>query len=190
MSRSDEAFLSRWSRRKLDAMEEAAKEEAAKQAAAVPVDNVPPEAPRRDEAPAELPPLESLSPQSDFKPFMDARVTPETRRAALKKLFADARYNVPELFEVYMEDYTKEDPIPAEMLSQLYQSRRLIFGEGGKDAAAARDAPRQTATASPEGEASRAGIAPPAPCPEDPAAREDANGEDANEEHGTRGPHA
>ena len=83
-SKDQEPFLDRWSRRKLDQAEEkpAPPQQAEPELPAVP-----------------LPPVEALTPESDFKPFMAANVDGATRRAALKKLFADARFNVPDPFE-------------------------------------------------------------------------------------------
>ena len=132
MSGSGEAFLSRWSRRKLEAREsEAGPAEAAPapQAASDAGPNAaeaPP--PRAPNAPAEpLPPVESLTSQSDFRPFMGADVPLETRQAALKKLFADSYFNVPDPFEAYMEDYTKADPIPIGMLRTLDHARQVLM---------------------------------------------------------------
>lgn len=133
MSEGDEPFLSRWSRRKLEAREEPAPAPAAPQAV--------PAAAGAGEAPAPLPPVESLTTESDFKPFMASDVAPETRQAALKKLFADARYNVPDPFEAYMGDFTKEDPIPLEMLKRLDHARSVLFEEPGPSAQS-REAPR------------------------------------------------
>lgn len=121
MNEDREPFLSRWSRRKVEAREDAAPAGDAPEAAPVPA--------AAQEPPQPLPPVESLTTESDFKPFMAADVAPETRRAALKKLFADARYNVHDPFEAYMEDYTREDPIPLEMLKRLDHARSVLFEE-------------------------------------------------------------
>jgi len=123
MSEDKEPFAARWSRLKTEARE-SPKEEKKEL----------PQAPAAA-APPELPKPESLTPDSDFKPFMDPRVDLETRRTALKKLFADARFNVPDPFEAYSEDYTRADPIPMEMLKTLNQARKLIFEEAEKTAA-------------------------------------------------------
>ncbi|MGQ0509396.1 MAG: DUF3306 domain-containing protein [Betaproteobacteria bacterium] len=128
MNEDREPFLSRWSRRKVEAREEVAPPQREPEAAPVPA--------VAQEPPAPLPPVESLTTESDFKPFMAAEVAPETRRAALKKLFADARYNVHDPFEAYMEDYTKEDPIPLEMLKRLDHARSVLFEEPKPQAAA------------------------------------------------------
>lgn len=122
MSEDKEAFLQRWSRLKTDAREAPAPEPAAPSAAAP------------AQKPTELPPVEKLTPQSDFKPFMGAQVDLETRRAALKKLFGDAHFNAPDLFEPYSADFTGGEPIPMEMLKTLNQARKLLFDEPEKTA--------------------------------------------------------
>jgi len=132
MSEEKEPFVARWSRLKTEAREAPAEEKKdLPQAEAV--------AP-----PLELPKPEELTPDSDFKPFMDPRVEDGTRRAALKKLFADSRFNVPDPFEAYSEDYTVGEPIPMEMLKTLNQARKLIFGEAEKAAQAAEPEPKPT----------------------------------------------
>ncbi|MGH8704149.1 MAG: DUF3306 domain-containing protein, partial [Burkholderiales bacterium] len=107
MSEDNEPFLSRWSRLKTEARETPQEETPAQPA---------PPAVKQEAPPPALPPVEQLTPESDFAPFMDSRVDEGTRRAALKKLFADARFNVPDPFEAYSGDYTGGEPIPMEML--------------------------------------------------------------------------
>lgn len=131
MSEEPERFLSRWSRLKTEARD-APPDPAAEPAAA-------PAAPQTNqgEALAPLPRIDELTPESDFKPFMDPRVDASTRRAALKRLFADARFNVPDPFEAYSEDYTGGETIPAEMLKTLNHARKLLFDETEQKALAA-----------------------------------------------------
>ncbi len=157
MSGSGEAFLSRWSRRKLEAREagEAPAEPPVPAAdAAVPAAAPTDAAPEPERAP--LPAVDTLTPQSDFTPFMGAEVPLETRQAALKKLFADSYFNVPDPFEAYMEDYTREDPIPIGMLRTLDHARQVLMrdepppAEGaaqGEEAAAAQAAADDAAPA-------------------------------------------
>lgn len=120
-ARGDEPFLARWSRLK---REQAEAPEAAPPAVAPAVADDEPV-----EAAAPLQPVESLTPESDFRPFMDAKVSPDTRRAALKKLFADPQFSVPDPFEAYSGDWTGGDPIPSQMLQTLHQARRVLFDE-------------------------------------------------------------
>jgi hypothetical protein len=127
MSTQDgEAFLSRWSRRKV---EERAKEEAPPPAAVVET--------AEEEAAPPLQPVEELTHDSDFKQYMHAKVPANTRREALKKLFTDPQFNVPDPFEPFSGDWTVEDPIPLEMLKTLNQAKTILFNEpqgGAKDA--------------------------------------------------------
>jgi hypothetical protein len=109
-----EAFLSRWSRLK----QEQAREQSA-----------PPAAKPEDEAPPVLPPVDQLTPESDFAPFMHPKVTDALRRVALKKLFADPHFNVPDLNEAYSGDWTGGDPISEELLKTLNQARTVLFRE-------------------------------------------------------------
>ncbi len=111
-----EAFLSRWSRLK---QEEAAKPE---------VPAAPAPAAQDDPAPP-LPPLEGLTPESDFMPFMHAKVPMETRRAALKKLFSDPQFSIPDVNEAYSGDWTVGEPISPELLKTLNQAKRILFDE-------------------------------------------------------------
>jgi len=117
MSEGKEHFLDRWSRLKEDKAKEEAKPLAEKDIG------------KKAEPAPVLPPIEQLKPDSDFKPFMDPRVDAATRRAALKKLFADGHFKMLDPFEPYSGDFTVEDPIPEEMLKTLDHARRLLFDE-------------------------------------------------------------
>lgn len=136
MTEDREAFLDRWSRLK--------REQETEKADGGPVS--PPIAAEEQKAP-ELPPLEQLTPESDFRPFMGAKVDTDTRRAALKTLFTDPHYNVPDPFEAYSEDYTVSETIPMEMLKTLNHARKLLFDDPEKtaEAAAAQSGPESDA---------------------------------------------
>ena len=123
---SDEGFLSRWSRRKLAS--KAAPDGPTADAVPAQADNPAPLAaePVSEPAPAEpLPPVESLTPESDFAPFMRREIDPATRQQALKTLFADPRFNVMDGLDVYIDDYSKPDPLPEGWLAQMTQMARL-----------------------------------------------------------------
>ena len=103
-----EAFLDRWSRLKKEQKELPA---------------------AKDETPAPtLPPVEKLTPESDFTGFMHPKVDDALRRVALKKLFSDPHFNIPDPFEPYSRDFNVEDPIPPELLATLKQAEQLVFG--------------------------------------------------------------
>ena len=66
-----------------------------------------------------MPPVDSLTFNSDFSAFMQPKIDEETKRAALKKLFSDPSFNVMDGLDIYVGDYTKSDPMPAGMLEKL-----------------------------------------------------------------------
>jgi hypothetical protein len=82
---SDESFLQRWSRLKAEKRrEEAAPPPAPPVAESEPK---PPVAAEEEKKPLELPPVETLTADSDYSVFMKAEVPEETRLAALRKLW-------------------------------------------------------------------------------------------------------
>ena len=117
---SDENFLSRWSRKKTEAkaLEQPLVEPPAAQSVPLePVDEATP--------PPPLPPIESLTPESDFVPFMQAEVDPGLKRRAFKKLIEDPRYNIMDGLDVYIDDYSKPDPLPQGWLEKMNQVKHL-----------------------------------------------------------------
>jgi Protein of unknown function (DUF3306) len=112
MSEEKEAFLSRWSRLK--------REQPIEQKAE-------PETP----APV-LPPVESLTPESDYAGFMHPKVKDDLRRLALKKLFGDPHFNVADPFEPFSGDWTGGESITPELLATLNQARSVLFSEQEK----------------------------------------------------------
>jgi hypothetical protein len=156
--------LSRWSRRKLEA---AKSTPASVPAAAAPV--VAPPAP----AAAELPPVESLTLASDFTAFLRPEVDDQVRRAALKQLFRDPRFNIMDGLDTYIDDYTQADPIAPDVLADLLQRGFGALPEAGdpavggvSSAPGAASASDATPSAPPEANAaalSSARLAPAAP---------------------------
>jgi hypothetical protein len=127
-SEDKEAFLSRWSR---------LKQEQAREVPAAPA----PAGDKEAQAPA-LPPVDQLTPDSDFSPFMQPKVAQALRRVALKKLFSDPHFNVPDLNEAYSGDWTGGEPISDELLKSLNQARTVLYRE--EEAAQAKDGARET----------------------------------------------
>lgn len=139
------SFLGRWSRRKIAAREGRPLAEPARppdaEAAQRPAEAVfgrgageAGSAPRGS-APPELPSIDSLQGiGSEYRDFLRPDVDEGTRRAALKKLFADPHFHFDQMdgLDVYIDDYTKPDPIPAAMLRTLAHAKDLLFG-GEKD---------------------------------------------------------
>jgi Protein of unknown function (DUF3306) len=87
-----------------------------------------PAAPTLDDAKA-------LTIESDFKPFMVKNVSPEVKNAAMKKLFTDPHYNVMDMMDTYVDDYSKPDPIPESMLREMVSVKFLrLFERDDEDA--------------------------------------------------------
>jgi hypothetical protein len=122
-----EAFLSRWSRRKQAVPESRAAEDRRVSEEIAAERGLPPAplAPSPQDMPADLPAIESLTSQSDFTRFMRPDVPLAARNAAVKKLFTDPHFNVMDGLDIYIDDYSKPDPIPPAMLRDLAQSRML-----------------------------------------------------------------
>ncbi len=139
-----EPFLERWSRLKREAESES---------------KVPAPAPAGSAAskPPELPSLDTLSFESDFRGFLHQKVEEGLRRAALKKLFGDPRFNVMDGLDVYIDDYSIPDPIPPEMLKKLAQYD-LILGKSEEERAAEKQAEKipESPVAAPSGESDAA----------------------------------
>ena len=112
---TDEKFLSRWSRLKRETAE------------APPPAPVEAEKPAADDAsPPQLPPVESLTKDSDYKVFFQPKVSEDVRRAALKKLFSDPHFNVMDGLDTYIDDYSISEPIPPEMLAQMKSAQKIF----------------------------------------------------------------
>ncbi len=131
-----DGFLGRWSRRKLDAKEGkpqeaepappalAAMDEPAAEAIAQRAEEMPAELPAEVPAPT-LEDVRALTAESDFSRFVARDVAPDVKNAAMKKLFADPRYNVMDGLDVYIDDYSRPDPIPHALLRQLASAKFL-----------------------------------------------------------------
>jgi hypothetical protein len=166
---TDEGFLSRWSRRKVavkdggPAVAPHPRLEPLAEAAHV----VPPSPRETPPAPAptalegrpaaaaqavEARPLPTLADvallgrDSDYAGFLAPGVDESVKRAAMKKLFTDPRYNVMDGLDTYIADYSQPDPIPLAMLRRMNQSQLLGL---------LRDDPQDThpSEARPDGEA-------------------------------------
>jgi hypothetical protein len=149
MAADKEAFLDRWSRLKRE-------ERAAADEAQAPV--APPAAGAAESEAPPLPPMESLTPESDFSAFMHPKVPELMRRTALKKLFQDPRYNVVDKFEAYWQDFTQDEGISPELLKTLDQARRHVFGEQREERAP--EIGQESAPASSPGDPAAAAPAP------------------------------
>ena len=121
MAEEKDAFLSRWSRLKQQA------------------EKAPASPPQKSEAAPPLPPVEKLTSQSDFAPFMHPKVKEELRRIALKKLFGDPHFNVPDPFEPYSRDWNNLEPLTPDLLAQLEHAKNVLLTPEEKAALAAQE---------------------------------------------------
>lgn len=124
-----ETFFARWSRIKAEAR----------------TDTLPPAAPLAPVADAHAPEMapadapectaptleqaQSLTTDSDFKPFVARGVDESVRRAAMKKLFADPHFNVMDGLDTYIDDYNKPEPLTPLMVAALNHAKDLIARE-------------------------------------------------------------
>lgn len=95
-----------------------------------------PRAPRPDvqseksePAPLTLDDVKTLTSDSDFAPFVSQQVDPQVRNAALKKLFSDPHYNVMDGLDIYIDDYSQLEPLPAPMLRRMASAQALKMFE-------------------------------------------------------------
>ncbi len=130
--KTPEAFsLKRWSRVKLESTrppaQPGANDPPSSAAPAPPAPAAP--NPARAAAPtpaADLPAIDSLTIDSDFSAFLQPKIDEALKRKALKKLFGDPRFNVMDGLDVYIDDYSKPDPLAPEVARQLAQARAIL----------------------------------------------------------------
>lgn len=120
-----DGFLGRWSKRKagLEADPPEKKVEAPKELSPVTTAEK-----IEDEAPP-LPTLDDVAKidrfDPDFSAFMKPDVDPTVQQAALKKMFTDPHFNIMDGLDIYIDDYSKPDPLPPGMLERMVQSDML-----------------------------------------------------------------
>jgi len=174
---SDEGFLSRWARRKAEVKKQGVvsgqaeplpQQDSAQIADGQVVESTPSLAPlgrgiegeghaqtpssEQAPAPLTLADVDELTTSSDYTPFLSRHVDEAVKRAALKKLFTDPRFNVMDGLDTYIDDYSRPDPIPESMLRRMAQSKSLGLFDDEEDKGEERAEPK----ASPDGDAAPA----------------------------------
>ena len=160
MAEERQGFLGRWARRKTDVLQGKPLEEPAVVVKPVPVAGlaaspvsveaapaVAPSATHAAEPPEKVLSLDDvklLTQDSDFTPFMARDVGPDVRNAAMKKLFTDPHYNVMDGLDIYIDDYSKSDPIPESMLRQMVGAKLLKIFDDEEDQGIKEGAATQT----------------------------------------------
>jgi len=120
----EEDFLSRWSRRKHETRQQQALADSE-------IESIPEEV---EVAPlltdADMPPIESLTEDSDYSGFLSPKVSEALRKQALKKLFHCPGFNICDGLDDYDEDFTKfeklGDIITSDMKHQLEMEAKRI----------------------------------------------------------------
>ena len=153
-----DGFLGRWSKRKAGIESDSVEKnvEAPKELSpALASEKI------EDEAPP-LPTLDDVAKidrfDPDFSAFMKPDVDPAVQQAALKKMFTDPHFNIMDGLDIYIDDYSKPDPLPPGMLERMVQSDMLnLFSKSTEDSAkevAADSRQTEIQASSPELEAS------------------------------------
>jgi hypothetical protein len=145
-----DGFLGRWSKRKAgkedDTLEQ--KVEAPRESSkTLPVETVAEEAPP-------LPTLEDVAKidrfDPDFSAFMRPDIDPAVQQAALKKMFTDPHFNIMDGLDIYIDDYSKPDPLPPGMLERMVQSDMLNLFKKSPAEASPDNQPSEIQAAKPE----------------------------------------
>jgi len=131
-----DGFLSRWSKRKLAARsaDPAPSEPEAEPGAPEPEAVAEPPEEARELTDADMPPLESLTAESDYSGFLSPKVSEDLRRLALRKLFHLPNVNVTDGLDDYAEDYASfaklGDMVTHEMRRQLEREKERALAQG------------------------------------------------------------
>jgi len=70
--------------------------------------------------------VEKLTHDSDFSAFMGKGVDESVKRSAMKKLFSDPHFNIMDGLDVYIDDYSKFEPISPALLASLNHAKALL----------------------------------------------------------------
>ena len=126
-----EGFLSRWSRRKAgkEKEDEVPQQPDSKQVTSPIADNSSADHNKlgdQSSPPVTFEDVEKIDRFApDFSAFMKPDVDPAVQQAALKKMFTDPHFNVMDGLDIYIDDYSKPDPLPTGMLERMVQSDML-----------------------------------------------------------------
>lgn len=70
--------------------------------------------------------VDQLTHESDFSVFMGKGVDEQVKRGAMKKLFSDPQFNVMDGLDIYIDDYTKFEPMTPAVLASLNHVKDLL----------------------------------------------------------------
>lgn len=130
----DEAFLSRWSRRKLESGETDAGHEIPVRAPTTQEDQTADQEMERVLTDEDMPPLEELGEESDYSAFLSPGVSEKLRATALRRLFRSAKFNICDGLDDYAEDYSKFAPlgdvVTADMRHRVERAMKKFAADG------------------------------------------------------------
>jgi hypothetical protein len=123
-----DGFLGRWSKRKagVDSKEDTSLEkkvETSKDLSSTPVAQISSEEALPPATLEDVAKIDRFDP--DFSAFMKPDVDPAVQQAALKKMFTDPHFNIMDGLDIYIDDYSKPDPLPPGLLERRVQSDML-----------------------------------------------------------------
>ncbi len=155
MSREEEPFLARWSRRKQEAEKpDQARAEAGEEKPAGTPATAPEAKPEEAFDLSKLPSIESLGQNSDYSMFMHKAVPDELRLKALRRMWAtDPMLAAPDLLDMHQWDYTGNDgikPLVTPALEALAAAARELTERARKAASEKREPPESAKTESAE----------------------------------------
>ncbi|MFI4931939.1 MAG: DUF3306 domain-containing protein [Burkholderiales bacterium] len=116
--------------------------------------------------PADPPPtladVAALTRESNYSRFVAPDVDSAVKNAALKKLFGDPHFNVMDGLDVYIDDYSRPDPLPLSSVRKMAQAAflGLIDAEPAQPAAAAAAATEAQAPAQVDAAGANCGASP------------------------------
>lgn len=91
------------------------------------------------EPPAPLPTMDdvlALTKESDYSAFVKPGVDPTVRNAAFKKLFSDPFFNEMDGLDIYIDDYSQPNPLPLSLARKLTSAKVLNLFETPEEKAA------------------------------------------------------
>lgn len=125
-----EDFFARWSKKKNDVSSAAGEPQQDSAVAPLPeAHDKAGEAVAQDAATQALPTqedVEKLTHDSDYSAFMTQGVDESVKRSAMKKLFSNPHFNIMDGLDVYIEDYSKFEPISPALLASLSHAKELL----------------------------------------------------------------
>lgn len=157
MSEDQEGFVSRWSRRKQQVMQEDNEQDISSVIDAADTveeitDTVEHQAARLEALNSltdeDMPDVDTLNEDSDFSGFMSTSVSESLRQLALKKLFMGKSYNIRDGLDEYDGDYTTFEKMPSDMITS--DMKHMVEVEAKKQLAKEQAAARQKMLASGE----------------------------------------